>query len=1047
MSPRIRTAAGLVALLLLAAPAGATDVTHQPASEGRRITPAGTLIRDAATHEAAVGALPVALVRSPDATGPGGRGRYLVAVNSGFGVQFSAATNRAQQSLTVIDLAADPPVAVQNVYFPAPQSANVGAVFAPRADADGAWPFYVSGGFENTVWVFAFRPGEDEPLSPPSPGPATRVKAPGIDLAAMAAVPASKAINGGRPSVYPAGLALSPDGGTLFTANNLGDSLGIVSDLGGTPRVRAVPLRAPGLQGNLYPYGVAVVPDGRSGAAKVYVSLWGASAVAVVRPDEDRPAVAAIPVAGHPTAMVLNAAGSRLYVADANADAVSVIDTVRDVEVERIDVRLAETALPGATPEDLALDDAGGLLYVANAHANAVAVVALSPRARGEEASKAGREDDDDDLGDAPGRSRVAGFIPTGQYPSAIAVVGGTLVVGNGKGTGFADSSMTVDDSGRAPNTPNYRFPADRAFLRGQYIVSLISGNFSAIPLPGERRLAEYSRQVMENDGLVGPSAERLFEGRSPITHVIYVIRENRTYDQVFGDLATAGDGSRADGDPSLAIFGAGATARVHDGEAQRITPNARALAVRFGLLDRFFVNSEASPDGHNWCTAAFSTDYVDKGFRWNYSGRGRSFDFTGFNRLPDVVPPDRIPEQLAHGADAAAVAGFLESYVPYLHGGTDVAEPETLYLWDAASRAGLTYRNYGEFLGTVTTADVAAINQRKRKTYPDTSPVAAVVATKKSLEGRFSPTFAAFDLTIPDAMTTASYAASRQTEGADPLIHAANPDPRFRGTSRFAAWLEEFDGYVAGLDTGGAGLPALSIVWLPSDHTAGLSRGMPTPQFMVADNDYALGRLVEAVSHSPYWKNTAIVVVEDDAQAGPDHVDAHRSVALLISAYNRRGALVHAYHSTVSVIRTIELLLGLPPMNQLDASAAPVDLFRTEPDLTPYTAVLPEVALDNLLVEPAAGARTAAWIRRTERLDLSHPDIADPAVLNGAIWYSVTGGTLPPGAVASLPAYDLMTAGLLREDDDEAAEEARRLDAARRGAVTRLVQETRPGR
>jgi DNA-binding beta-propeller fold protein YncE len=1038
MRTNMRSAARLLGVLLLALPAGWGEPADQPACGGRPLSPAGELIRDAATHEPAVGALPVAFVRSPDTLGPGGRGRYLVAVNSGFGVQFSAATNRAQQSLAVIDLARTPPTAIQNIYFPAPQSANVGAVFAPRPADDGSWRLYVSGGCENKVWVLTYRPDSSTPLTPVSPGPDTEVTAPAIDLAGLASVPAAKAYNDGRPAVYPAGLAISPDGDTLFVADNLDDTLAVVSDLGGTPRARAIPLASRGERAALAPYAVAVVGDAPGRAAKVYVSLWGAAAVAVVRPGAASPAVARIAVGGHPTVMTLDRTGARLFVADSNADAVSVIDTARDVEVERIDVRLAEDLPPGATPEDLALDDTGARLFVASAHADAVAVVELSPRARGEGAEAAAPGRDDDEEGRAA-RSRVIGFIPTGRYPSAVAVVGNTLVVGNGKGTGFASSSMSADGSGRAPNAPNYRFPADRATLRGQYIVSLVAGDYSAVPLPDERRLAEYSRQVMRNAGLLGPRTTSLFAGPSPITHVIYVIRENRAYDQVLGDLPASGDGSRADGDPSLAIFGCGEAARSRGGTAQRITPNARALALRFGLLDRFFVDSEASPDGHNWCTAAFSSDFVDKAFRWNYSGRGRSYDFQGFNRLPDVDPPDAIPDELAHGADAAAVADFLKGYVPYLHGARDLGEPETLYLWDAAAHAGVSYRTYGEYVATVTRGDVEAIGARRRKPYPGTSPVLAAFATKRSLEGHFAPAYAYFDLAIPDAITAESYAAARADGAVDPLVRPGNADPRFRGATRLGAWLEEFDGYVRDLAAGRDTLPRLSILSLPSDHTAGLRTGMATPQMMVADNDYALGRLVEAVSKSPYWASTAIIVVEDDAQNGPDHVDAHRSPALVISAYNRRGALVHAYHDTVDVVRTIELLLGIPPMNRLDASADPIGVFGVEPNLSPYVAVLPDVAPENLIVPRPRDAVAARWTLRSDSLDLTHPDMADPAELNAAIWCSVAGPRRVLPVAASLPAFGVLAAGLRPEDDAAAVREARRLDDARRELIAAL--------
>src|ERR1044072_3579214 len=278
----------------------------------------------------------------------------------------------------------------------------------------------------------------------------------------------------------------------------------------------------------------------------------------------------------------------------------------------------------------------------------------------------------------------------------------------------------------------------------------------------------------------------------------------------------------------------------------------------------------------------------------------------------------------------------FFRRFVPYLHGRRDVTEPETLYLWDAAARAGLTYRNYGEFIGTASEPDVRMYRTNKEKSSPDLTPTVSAIPTKKSLEGHHSPTFRNFNLQTPDALTVDSYRAAREAGGTfHPLVTPAPTAARRRGYSRFADWLEEFRGFVAARETGrGTTLPNFSIVRLPNDHTDGVKAHRPTPQFYVADNDYALGRLVEAVSNSPYWKDTAIFVVEDDAQDGPDHVDCHRSVALLISAYNRPGALVHEFHNTVSFIRTIELLLGMPAMNQLDATAAPVNIFRREADL-----------------------------------------------------------------------------------------------------------------
>ena len=1004
----------LVACLLLGSVAMTSSSAQltgaqEPASEGRPITPAGILVRDVTTKQVAVGALPVDFVRSPDKLGPDGKGRYLIAVNSGYGVQFRGSGNRGQQSLAVIDLNTKPAAVIQNVYFPSPQSVNVGVVFSPQSEPDGAHLLYVSGGFENKIWIFRFKPGNQLPISPASPGPDTRVEAPFIDVTGFAAN--SPRYNADRAPVYPTGIAIGADGNMLAVANNLGDSLGVITGLRGERKLHYLNLRHDGKQ-LIYPYGVVVLPREQF---KIYVSCWNDDMVRVFNPFHGELSFVRIPVGRHPTAMLLNPESTRLYVANSNDDSVSVIDTQTDREIERISVRLSETVPEGNSPEGLALS--GDDLYVANAHSNSVAVVELSPRSRGERASRA--ESD----GEEGGRSKVRGFIPTGQYPSALAVVGQTLFVGNGKGTGVENSSSVANSSGRVPNAPNEQFPPGATGRRygGQYSVSLVVGNISAVDAPDDPTLARYTQQVMRNNGLLGPERARLFTGRSPIKHVIYIIKENRTYDQVFGDVAASGDGTKADGDRSLAIFGAGEAAARPDGRKQNITPNHRALALRFGLLDRFFVNSEASPDGHNWSTAAFSTDYVDKAFRWQYSRRGRTYDYEGFNRLPNYQPLRGAPSLFGPNTKAEDVAGFLRKHIPYLQGDRDVAEPETLYLWDAAARAGLTYRNYGEFLATLSEADIKEVRENREKAYPDISPTVSAFPTKKSLEGNFNTQFRNFDMATPDAMTVDSYRAARETN-ANPLISRSHADGRFRGNSRLGAWLDEFRVFAADRAAGrGDRLPNLSLLRLSNDHTDGLAANKPTPQFYVADNDYAVGLLVEAVSNSVYWKDTCIVVVEDDAQDGPDHVDAHRSVALLISAYNRPGLLVHEFHNTVSLIRTIELLLGMEPMNQLDATATPINIFRSEPDMRPYKALLPDVALDNLLTPPARDAAEAYWMRRSGEQNLAHADMADPEILNRIIWFSIKGST-PMPAVARLPVFDAMRIGL-QDEREEIAE------------------------
>lgn len=983
------------------------DEPASQASQGRPITPAGTLVRDLTTRQPAVGALPVDLVRSPDKLGPGGAGRYLISVNSGYGIQFNSTGNRGQQSLSVIDLNARPAVAViQNVYFPSPQSVNVGVAFTAKAEPNGSHLLYVSGGFENKIWIFRFQPGTQTPITPASPGPNTTVDAPFIDVSGFATVANSPRYNSDREPVYPTGIAITPDGNTLFVANNLGDSLGIIADLRGARKLTRIDLRRDQNQ-LVYPYGVVVLPGART---KVYVSCWNDSGVVVIDPERPAQPLTRVTVGSHPTVMLLNPERSRLFVANANDDSVSVIDTATDKEIERISVRLSESVPPGNSPEGLAL--VGDDLYVANAHSDSVAVVELSAKARGESSS-----------GEGAGRSTVRGFIPTGRYPTAVAVVGQSIFVGNGKGTGVENSSLVVNNSGRVPNTPNERFPEGSGRRQGgQYSGSIVIGNISAIDTPDDPALARYTQQVMRNNGLLGAARARLFAGRSPIKHVIYIIKENRTYDQVFGDVERSGDGTKADGDPSLAIFGAGEAAARPDGTKQDITPNHRALALRFGLFDRFFVNSEASPDGHNWSTAAFSTDYVNKTFRWNYSRRGRTYDYEGFNRLPNYEPLRGSPSLFGPEVKAEDVANFMRRYIPYLQGSRDVSEPDTLYLWDAAARAGLSYRNYGEFIATLSEADVKAIRENREKTYPDITPNVSAFATKKSLEGRFNPQFRNYDMATPDAMTVDSYRAARETN-ANPLISSSHEDQRFRGTSRLAAWLDEFRTFAAerAAKTGNR-LPNLSMLRLSNNHTDGIGARKPTPQFYVADNDYALGLVVEAVSNSPYWRDTCIAVVEDDAQDGPDHVDAHRSVVLLISAYNRPGGLVHEFHNTVSLIRTIELLLGMEPMNQLDATAAPMNIFRGEPDMRPFKALLPNVALDNLITPPPRDAATAYWMRRTEEQDMAHADMADPEVLNRIIWFSVK-GNVPMPAIARLPVFDAMRLGLHEEEEEIAAD------------------------
>jgi YVTN family beta-propeller protein len=978
--------------------------------QDRKITPAGKLILDASNGLPAVAPLTMNFVRTPDNLGPGGKGRYLLAVNSGWGMQIIA-RGKQNQSISIIDLNKKPePQVVQTVYFPSPQSANIGLAFDPTKQPDGKYRFFVSGGFENKVWILGFDPTAAQPVSPKNE-PDKPLDAPFVNVSGFAENAPSPNYNDNVAAVYPAGIALSPDGQTLFTANNLADSLGIVSDLRDTRHLERISLARPNSGQFVYPYDIRILSNGDK-VSKIYISLWGDGLIAVVNPNlKNR--VTYIKVDRHPTLMLFNNSRTRLYVANSDADSISVIDTASDRVIERIDVRLSETSRHGVSPEGLALSEDEQTLYVANAHANAVAVVRLvrTPTLKD--------------------RSKLLGCIPTGNYASAVAVVGNQLLIANGKGTGMENSSNVVNETGMYPNMPNVQFPGDRYNKQGMHPDAIVDGNISVVNLPDEKQLLAYTQQVMRNDGMLGRESADIFPGgKSPFKHVIYVIRENRTYDQVLGDIAASGDGSKADGEPSVAIFGGGRAARSPRDAPQDITPNAHAMALRFGLLDRFFVNAEASPDGHNWSTAAFSNDYVDKAFRWNYSRRGRTYDFEGINRLPSAEPPDNqppvaLPSVFKLPATADDLANYEKRYVPYLHGARDVGEPETLYLWDAAQRAGLTYRNYGEYVETVSADRVRATNEQKNMPYPDISPTLTAFAVKKSLEGHFCPTTRNFDLQTPDSMTTDSYRAAVGSKGSiDAAITFDHQDARFRGTSRLGAWMKEFRGFVADLAAGKPDpMPNLSIVRFSNDHTAGASRNRPTPQFFVADNDFALGRMVEEVSKSPYWKDTAIFVVEDDAQDGPDHVDAHRSPGFVISAYNRPGALIHEFHSTVSLIRTLELCIGIEPMNFFDSNAVPIDIFTDKPDLRPFTAILPTVALDNLMPPERPTRAMLEYMRLTSEQNLSRADMADPAVLNEIIWYSVRGDEQMPG-IARLPVFDLLRIGLKPEEESSDADD-----------------------
>ena len=683
------------------------------------------------------------------------------------------------------------------------------------------------------------------------------------------------------PESFVGGVAVSPDGQRLYAVQVLGNTLSLVDLVEGGVR-RTVDLPAE-------PYTCLLSADGGT----LFVSLWGGAKVLIFDAATLR-SRAEIAVGEHPNAMVLSKDGSRLFVACANTNAVWVVDLASRTAREQISIALHPGAPPGSTPNALDLSPDGRTLLVTNADNNTVAVV---------------------DVAQA-GRSQALGFIPTGWYPTAAAFSrdGRRIHVLSGKGL-----SPEANARGSHPGIPG---------PEGRYIGSLLTGSLSVLDRPDEAALAGYTKRVYDITRYAdatrlaprGAPADspipRKVGEPSPIRHVFYVIRENRTYDQVLGDL------EKGNGDSNLALFG------------EDVTPNAHALAREFVLLDNFYVDAEVSYDGHSFSTAAYATDFTEKVWPMNYARREGKY--------------------LSEGGG--------EQRNPY----GNVTAPAQGYIWDACRRAGVSVRSYGEFAQRYR-------EERTHDTGRDTGQ-GAVKASVPGLDGLVHPTYPPWDLSIPD-------------------------------NRRVDVWLEELRKFEAE-----GGLPRLSIIRLGNDHTSGTSPGYPTPRAMVAENDQALGRLVEAISRSRYWKESAIFVLEDDAQNGPDHVDAHRSVAFAISPYARRGAVDSTLYTTSGMLRTIELLLGLPPMSQYDAVATPMyGAFQPTPVLTPYTRREARVPLDEKNAPDAPGAEASM------AMDMSEADRAPDLALNEIIWKAVRGAhsVMPPPVRAAFVRR-------LKDDEDE---------------------------
>jgi YVTN family beta-propeller protein len=705
----------------------------------------------------------------------------------------------------------------------------------------------------------------------------------------------------GKPKVgklaHPAGLVLN--GSDLWVTSTRGNSVQLLSATGG--KVEQV------VTVGVAPY--TICPAG----GRLYVSNWGGDPPAKDEPQalsSDTPVrvdsrtgvanhgsvsvlsggpgkwkqVKTVRVGLHPSGMAASKGGRFVYVANANSDTVSVLDTRTDAVIETISCR-PEARLPfGSGCNALALSPDGSTLYAACGTNNCVAVLRLTGRSSEGE-------------GKRPARSTLAGLIPTAWYPGAVLVSadGKTLFVANVKGIGSLSQPR----------------PAARGKNSHDHL-----GSVSIIPVPGAEQLAEYTKQVNANNRLAYSLAglEKPREGARPVPvparhgepsvfkHVVYVIKENRTYDQVFGDM------KEGDGDPRLCIFG------------EEVTPNHHALARQFTLFDNFYCSGVLSADGHTWVNEAYVSDYLEKAFG-------------GFTRS---YPDD--------GSDPLA-------YVP------------TGFLWDNALARKRTLRNYGEYVRNTFEPKTATWTDLYRDYRDGTRKVKVTAqANLKSLERHTHPGYPWFPLLMPD-------------------VYRAK---------LFIEELKEFEKK--------GELPNLIYVTLPCDHTDGLNEGWPTPRAMVADNDLALGQIVEAVSRSRFWKDTCIFVVEDDPQNGFDHIDAHRTVALAISPHTRRKYVDHTNYNQTGMVKTIELMLGLPPMNQLDLSATPLRAcFQGAPDLTPYACLPNRVKLDemNPPLKKLTG-RARYWAEQSRKLNFTEADAADEDTLNRILWHAMKGYDTP---------------------------------------------------
>jgi YVTN family beta-propeller protein len=768
-----------------------------------------------------------------------------------------------------------------------------------------------------------------------------------------------------RPEDFPAGVCLD-DRGHLYVSNqgvggkNPFASPGSVAiyDTGKGEEVGRYTFANSFFGTTNFPLAICALNDG----SKVYVASERDNAVYVLDAHEvAKPTLAAtIPTGTHPTALILDKAQQRLFVANADSDTVSVVDTKTDKITSTLLVRPSVAReLPGCTPTALALSSDEKRLFVTLADLNAVAVIDLSA-------------------------GQLTGFIPVGWYPTAIAVAPdhGHLLIANAKGV-----KARVPNIGRDPKTGKP--------VREASPLNLLEGDVQLLPIPDDAELNRLTQMVLANNRLDSLAGEKpnplaylgLKSGK--ITHVLYIIKENRTYDQVFGDLP------QGNGDPTLCIFG-------HD-----VTPNLHALAERFVLLDNLYACGEVSGDGWVWSTQSLANPYVERNVPYNYSDRGRKFDFEGQN---NGYPTGGFPATGPDGKPTSTNPIFKDGGKPI----PDVAEAPGGHLWDLCRRQGVSFRNYGFYLSVADDDVGVAGGPDNYATVPGLQPTASDLAGATDLDYR------RFDLKYADSDAPNVWF---KKSGDANCLYPVKSYGKYESPSRFSEWRREFQ-LMLDKAPDGAAVPALMFIRMGNDHTTAASSGAHSPRSDVADNDYAIGQVVEAISHSPIWEHTAIFVIEDDAQAGADHVDCHRTTGYVISPYIQPKSVDHRFYNTVTYLRTIELLLGLPPMTQYDATS---DFLHSWTDgeptnREPFDAILPAKEL----IADRNPDLKALWqddpwrdlVAKSDAMDFVHPDAVPSEELNAIVWRTVKGIDAAPPVAKVSPLAKFIGDGA--DDDDD---------------------------